>query len=367
MNAPRILHLISHFGGGGTERQASYLIPELAAQGWDVHVGYLRGGPNLERLERASIPLLQIQASGNHDPRLLFRLVSLIRHLRPALVQTWLPQMDILGSLAAQWNRISWILSERSSTLSQGLHPRMRIRAALARQAKAIIANSPEGADYWKARTGRRVERFIIPNSLPLDEIRKAPPLSRTMLKVSENAKVILHVGRLVDYKNLVPLMHALQILFRESDAVTVLCGEGPMRPALEKLARAFSLQDRIRFTGYVTDVWSWMKASDLVVSTSLFEGQPNSILEALACGRPLVVSDIPGHRHFLDERLARFVPTDDPQAIAHVLKETLSDPVWCTTQSSLAEQYVECLSIQRMAESYGAAYRRLLLPLQAR
>src|SRR5687768_14057109 len=111
----RVLHLIPSLGGGGAERQIAYLARGLSERGGDVHVGILRGGANLERLESTGATVHWIRSSGNYDPFLLPRTVSLIRRVRPDVVQTWLTQMDVVGGLAALIVGKRWIVSERSS------------------------------------------------------------------------------------------------------------------------------------------------------------------------------------------------------------------------------------------------------------
>ena len=85
------------------------------------------------------------------------------------------------------------------------------------------------------------------------------------------------------------------------------------MRAAVEAAVAGLGLADRVRLVGFVPDAWAWMKRASVLVSPSLFEGHPNVVLEAAACGCPLVVSDIPAHREFLDGENAVLVDTGDP------------------------------------------------------
>jgi hypothetical protein len=73
--------------------------------GHEIHVASLRGGPNLDRLKAAGVVWHQVGGFSNHDPVILIRLISLLRELRPDVVQTSLAQMDILGGLAALMTR----------------------------------------------------------------------------------------------------------------------------------------------------------------------------------------------------------------------------------------------------------------------
>jgi hypothetical protein len=100
--------------GGGAERQLTYLVKELVQSGWDVHVAYVHGGPNMGRLEASGATVHRLRALGNHDPQILGRLVATIRRVKPDIVQCWLLQMEVLGGLASMLTRTPWVFSERS-------------------------------------------------------------------------------------------------------------------------------------------------------------------------------------------------------------------------------------------------------------
>ena len=120
-------------------------------------------------------------------------------------------------------------------------------------------------------------------------------------------------------------------------------------------------LGERVSVAGYREDLWSWMKAASAFVSLSRFEGCPNTVLEAMACGCPLVVSDIPAHRELLDESSALLVNATDPDAIAAALTSTLTDRDAARRRAEVAAVRVESFSIERVAAAYEALYQRLL------
>jgi len=98
----KILHCIPVLDhGGGAERHLSYLAFEQAKRGQEVHVAFSRGGAYEERLRSAGVALHDVGGRGNYDPRIFIKLLRLVVALRPDVVQTMLPQMDILGGAAA--------------------------------------------------------------------------------------------------------------------------------------------------------------------------------------------------------------------------------------------------------------------------
>src|SRR5262249_4798175 len=201
---------------------------------------------------------------------------ALIRRLRPDIVHTWLTHMDVVGGTAARLLRVPWVMSERSAALSYPPTLLNRLRVAAARHARRIIANSAGGAEYWagKGVSADRIE--IVPNFVPLAEIDSAPPLDDG--RVGPGDELLVHVGRLSEEKRLRVLVEALASLFRARPCARfAFCGDGPLMDDLAAQARAAGLGDRVVFTGFVSNVASWLKRASALVAVSRCEGHPNA------------------------------------------------------------------------------------------
>jgi glycosyltransferase involved in cell wall biosynthesis len=291
---------------------------------------------------------------------IFFRLILLMRKLRPDVVQTILTPMDIMGGTAAMLTRTPWVLKESSSAALYTSGLRYRWRQALARRAHGIVSNSAGGAVYWRS-VGVERPLCVVPNGVPVDEIEKASGSIRNDLQFSENTRVLLFAGRLDAGKNVENLIHALSRISDQLDFVAFICGDGRRRARLERLAREFGLAQRVIFTGYVSNLWTLMKRADLVISLSRFEGRPNVVLEAMGCGCPLVVSDIPAHREVLDDSTASFVDPEDPRQVARVIEEVLVRSGITQARARAAQDKVAQWSIAATARQYEQVYLRLL------
>lgn len=364
----RILHFIPSLVQGGAQRQISYLAPELARMGHEVHIACLNFGANLARLNESGVFMHRLPHGNNYDPFILVHLVRLIRHIKPDLIQTWLVQSNILGGVAARITRIPWVLREPSSGRSHPTTLKSKLQVMIAQGASAIIANSLSGSLYWRFHFPNK-KLYVIPNGLPLAEIEKAPPAWNFSLGRQPMQRKILFVGRfdqqkyargIAHAKNLDNLVAALALV-SEPGVVAVLCGDGPLLPAIEHLVRRLGITDRVLLPGFVSNAWSLMKQADVFVSVSLFEGQPNTVLEAMACGCPLVVSDIPEHREFLDEESALFVNPRDPQDIAKALVQTLTAPEEARRRGGVAQAKARQMTITRTAQRYEEVYLKIL------
>lgn len=356
----RVLHLIPNMGGGGAERQLTYIARGQVALGWDVHVAIVREGPNYPHLVSSGATIHRLRAGSNYDPRLLGQVLSLIRSLRPAIVHTRILQMDIIGGLASTLCRTPWVLSERASAPAYDSGFKNRLRIFLTRYAAAIDANSARGADYWSV-VQPEVSVRIIPGGLPLEEIEAAPVHELRPPQRSPEVPAILFAGRFDAQKNVLNLLRALHLVMRQRDAVAVLCGRGPQEEEARCLVSELGIEDRVRFAGFVPDLWSLMKSADVFVSPAVFEGRPNSVLEAAACHCPLVVSDIAEHREFLDDSAALFVSWNDVDAIAAALIETLNNRAVAWRKAETAFQCVSRFTIPEMLRQLEALYSDVL------
>jgi glycosyltransferase involved in cell wall biosynthesis len=346
--------------GGGAERQLTYLTKELVQIGCDVHVAYVHSGPNMKRLEATGATLHRLTAAGNYDPQILWRLVSTIREVEPDIVQCWLLQMEVLGGLAAVVTRTPWVFSERSCKEAYPVSFKAWLRVKMGLIATAIVANSEGGEQYWRAQSRRRPRCQIIRNGLPLEEIAKAPRATDEEAGVTAGEPLVLTAGRFGPEKNFDALIRAIQFVTPTHPAQMICCGDGPLRAEVERLIAQSHLHGRVRTIGYAPNLWSLMKRANVTVSVSLFEGNPNVVLEAMACGCPLVVSDIAAHRELLDEQSAILVDPRDPQRIADAIMEVLSDPETASQRARSAYDRVQRFSLSAIARQYADLYREL-------
>jgi glycosyltransferase involved in cell wall biosynthesis len=355
----RILHLIPFLSSGGAERQLSYLAPELARMGHDVHIAYSKDGPN--KLELPGVMLHQLKTRSSYDPYLLLQLIRLTQTIKPDIIHTWILQMDILGAIAAKVCGIPWILHEQSSAM--GYFPSWKhwLRVWVASGASAIVSNSHGGDEYWQTQLPNS-RRHIVFNGLPIheiDEIVEALPTG--FLK--PDASIVLYVGRLISSKNLRAFLEALVYLNKRKDVYGVICGEGPQRSELEALTNKLGIATDVLFTGHLpaTSVWALMKKASVFVSLSAYEGCPNTVMEAMACGCPLVLSNIPAHHEILDESCALFVDPSNIQQTANTVTEALLNMDTSKGRALIAKQKTQKWSILEMATKWERVYKEFI------
>ena len=353
-----LLHLVPSLEGGGAERQLTMLAIEQVRRGCDVHVGVRRGGIYVDLLRAGGAKIHFLGDYRGADPRLLLSICRLIRETEPEIVQTWLPQMDIIGGMAALLNSVHWVVSERAS--AQAYHDRPAyygVRRQCVRRSDAVVANSTLGMDYWRVRLPASVPAFRISNAIDIIPIRSAMAQATTPNPLGEGEHFI-SVGRVTYQKAPDVILAAARHLISFPTLRVHLIGEGELREEVETAIRNEELTQRVELHPYRHDWWSLLRHTRALISASRFEGQPNVVLEAMAAGCPLIATDIPEHREFLDAQSALLVPVNDPVALASAIASVLSDPDAARRRAERAANRVADMSVAVAADAYESVYQ---------
>jgi glycosyltransferase involved in cell wall biosynthesis len=347
--------------GGGAERQLTYLARELAGFGWDVHVALVGRGPNWSRLQASGATIHEVASSGAYDARKVQRLRDIIGSVRPDLIQVWLLQMEVFGGMAALTTRTPWIFSERASAAMYGWTLKTAARTGVAQLASAVVSNSAAGDAYWQGRLVTRVPRYTIPNAIPLDEIAAATPATDEDAGIAHGEPMVLFAGRFEAQKNLPVLLEALRRVQTRRRVHAICCGDGHLRAWVEAWIAREMPAARIEIRGYTTELWSLMKRAAAFVLPSRFEGSPGVVLEAMACGTPLVVSDIPEHRELLDDTCALFADVESSVAFADAIEQVLDAPAAAAARAAAARGRLDRHAPATVARQYDELYRAML------
>lgn len=354
-----VLHVIPTLEGGGAERQLSMLAAEQRRRGHHVHVAVRRGGVHARAMRDGGVEVHELGNIRSVDPRLFLALRRIIGAVKPDVVQTWLPQMDLVGGLASLSGRLPWIVSERTSGSYYDEVPfTARLRLLLGRFASAVVANSDGGAQYWRRADYPAARLATIRNAVDIERIRS---VAAAGAPDSSPAPVVLVVGRFNHAKAGEIILRAAGQVAKHAAVNVVMIGEGPERGALEREIQAASLTNCVRILPYQADWWRWLRGAAGLISMSRYEGNPNVVLEAMAGCCPVILSDIPAHREVADESSALFVPVDDVQALSSAMAKLLADQQAAQERAERAFMHVKSMSVTAMADAYEATYRQVL------
>ncbi len=356
----RVLFCVQSLEGGGAERQLTYLANALSLREWDVHLAVLRFGPNSNRIERDRVALHHLDVGGNYDPRLIGAVWRVIRKIKPDIVLTWLPQMDIVGGLCATLAGVPWVLCERTSGRAYAWSLRDVVRRSIGSRAAAVVANSVSGAAYWNRLASRGRSIHVVPNIVPIGEIEAAVGAVRAWECPGPFTQTVVATGRLVSLRNYDVLIAAWADVRRSTPAHLLILGDGPEASRLRRLVDHLDLGGAVQFAGYVDDVFQRMSSAAAYVSLSSVEGHPNATIEAAAVGCPMVLSDIPEHRSLFTTEEALFVGPNDSTRLASAILDVLKDRPASARRAEAARQRITEAAATDIAGVYDQLLRRV-------
>lgn len=197
------------------------------------------------------------------------------------------------------------------------------------RRADCVIAVAEDVAAPIRAIVPDPSRVTVIPNPVIDDKFGDSlsSPLSHPWTSQDRRHPLVLAIGRLELQKGFDILLNAFALLVKRRPARLVILGDGKRKAALEEQRAALGLNDLVDLHGYEAAVAPWLARADLQVSSSRFEGASAALVEGLAAGCPLVVSDCPGNSRTLVEesRAGLVVPVGDPVALADAMERALS------------------------------------------
>ena len=324
------------FEGGGAQRDMILLCNALAAKGVRVAILALRVAGPLRRLLDPAIRVAEVP--GRQLRYAIPGLRRLIRDTAPAVVISSEASLNLCTLVAVRSlprrNRPKLVLREVGSpSIAQSRDPYLQNRIAyrILRRAYALADRIVTLTDGARCDLSKN---FAVPDSLIAVMLTNAvvpPPTANRIAQWDGEAgrenDLIVCVGRLSPEKDQRTLIRAVSLLPAAQPWRLAIVGDGPERPALEALARELHVADRIVFTGEVADPFAFMMRGRLAVCASVYEGLGNAIIEALACGTPVVSTDCPyGPSEILQGgRYGTLTPVGDAAAMATAIAAALS------------------------------------------
>jgi glycosyltransferase involved in cell wall biosynthesis len=327
------------FEGGGAQRDMILLCNALVAKGISVAMWVLRNHGPLQSLLDPAVKVVEIPS--NRIRYAIFGIGQLLRANAPRLLLCSGAHLN-LSSLAAvrllpRSARPKLILREvESPSIAQDRNPHWKTRLSyrllrhLYRYADKIITFTHGAQQDLKQNFSIPEEKISIMRSNAVIPPAVADRISRWDGESGRVPNLIVSIGRLSPEKGQRFLLEALTLMPAKCRWHLELVGDGPDRPALEAFVNDAGLAQRVTFTGHVMDSFAWIMRAKLVVCSSVYEGLGNAIIEALACGTPVVSTDCPyGPREILqDGRYGTLVPVGDARAMATAIEAALDKVV---------------------------------------
>lgn len=365
LDRPKVVFLLGDFVRDGAVRQAFLLARELRQRhGINVEAWSLWEGETAQQFESAGIPTRILRFRRPQCPVRIVRfsywiarLLTVSRSLREGGIDVLLAcgsWPNVISGLTRRWSRIPVIVwCERSFRRARG--ERIAVR-----NYRWFIANSESGLSYLTSELG--VERgrvTVIPNAVAEPD-RESRTDWRTRFGLGPDQPLVsmaATIDRARDHATLLRAWKIIQDCWPDARRpILALAGSfGDAHAECRKLIQSLGLAPSVRFLGPIHDVSSLFQSSDLAVFSSPKEGMPNGVLEAMAEGKAVIASDLPGIRSALGpDSEAALVPPGDAGALARCIQEFLHDKAKCDAAgaANLSRARRE-FAVERIADEY--------------
>ncbi len=364
----KLMLLVPTLDQSGAEKQLTLLACRLPRDEFDVHVVALtRGGAFADELAQHGVRLTVLGKRWKFDPVAMWRLRRLIKVEQPDIVHTWLFAANAYGRLMVGRrlkSRPKLIVSERCVDVWKAGW-QLWLDHKLIERTDRLIGNSVAVADFYKS-IGYPAERVtVIPNGI---EVPEPTPFDRdallTELEIPRGVPVIGFVGRMAKQKRVDDLVFAMALVaILRPEAHLLLVGDGPERDKLMKFARDINIDSHTRFTGHRTDAANLLRAMNLFWIASDFEGQSNSIMEAMAAGLPVIATDIPPNRELVvDGETGFLVRVGDRAGFQQFADRILADAELARRLGDAGrERMRQHFSIDNMVAAHTRLYQEVL------
>ena len=354
----RVLHVIDSLSFGGIEVMLTAMAPQFRTRGIECSIIALQRVPSpLEHsLLDQNIDLRFTGVHGLYSPNQVVALGRLMHgydivhvHLFPA--QFW----TVLAMTVLQC-RIPLVTTEHNPTNRRRRWWLRPIDLWMYPQYKHIACISEVTAEElvrWCPGVTEKIS--VIPNGIPLDAFENAQPA--TLANLPNHVARLIFVARCHPQKDHATLLKALAAV---PDAHLFLVGDGPLRPSLEQMARSLGIRDRVTFLGWRTDVAAVLKASDIYVHSTHYDGFGIAAAEAMAAGLPVVVSDVPGLAQVVGGAGILFPPGDD-KTLAQHLNALIKSPEKQREMARASLQQARQFSIENTVDRCIRMYESVL------
>ena len=368
--------LIPTLDRSGAEKQLVTLACGLSPDEFQVEVIALtRGGPLESSLAEHGIPLTIIGKRHRIDLAALRRLKRHLARTRPDLLHTWLFAANSYGRLARAASPTTRVIVSERCVDSWKRGWQLWLDRRLIPRTDQFLANSRSVAEFYGSVgiPGTQIE--VIANAIDARDTPLATWLSDTPETVDRRKRIreelglppdsvlMACVGRLATQKRVEDLIWAIELLGHHSPAAHLLVvGDGPLRSDLETFAVQTGCRDRVRFTGHRDDVADIWAASDVAWLASDFEGQSNSLMEAMAAGLPVIASNIPANAELvIDGESGHLVAVGDAAGFARHSRGLLDHPERGRSLGQAARtRMLETYSVQAAVDAHARLYHQL-------
>lgn len=370
MTKLKILFVIDHLGRGGAERQFINLVNNIDRKSFEVYVFIAeRRGERFQELKEDIhvYGLLDSKARKTLSTLRLLRKIS--RAIRPDVIQTWLEYSTFLTAVVLKTYKFRplFFASHRGSidelydyeVCFGSLKKKLLIWAY--RQAQTVTTNSKYLVRQLRSYGVRNIE--VIYNGIDLEKLNRLESREALRRKLDFKADIfyLVFAGALVARKGIEYLIEAVKGINSSKISLLIL-GNGTLKNKIETSVRG---NEKFRLLGFRPDAVEYIKAADLLILPSIYEGLPNVILEAMAVGTPVIAANVYGIPELIEDGInGLLVPSEDAERLKISIERIRNNSAMAANFAEISYDRVKSFALDRMVTEYEKLYMKYLQSL---
>jgi glycosyltransferase involved in cell wall biosynthesis len=366
---PRIAFFLLDLSGGGIERVNLNLANELAARGYPVDLVLVRRRG--EFVHRVGDRVNTVVLDRTRAYECVWPLRQYLRSARPGVLISCFPTLNLVAILANLLSgNVTRVLPVEHMPVSvdRRENPSRLPRFAYAlypffyRMVPVVGVNCEESAQDFKQQFPSLASRVrVLYNpvvSCDIEKLGKAVPAQGPLAQVPLKRPVLVGAGRLTRQKNFPLLLKAFALVREKLECdLVIVGGRGEDRERLLEIAQELNISEHIQWTGFVDNPYAYFSRASVFVLSSIYETLPTVLVEALACGSPVVATDCFGVREILLEgKLGEIVPDFEPIHLAQAILRTLCLPA----DSAVLRDRARAFSVTSASDQYARLIHEL-------
>jgi len=355
----RILHVITSLRAGGAEKLMVELLPCLKDKGFDVELLLFDGieTPFRRELEAKGIKVFDFGIGGSvYSPMRLMKLIPILK--KYDIVHTHNTAPQLFAAIGSMLRSVNLCTTEHNTSnrrrawkwfapVDHWMYSRYR---------KIICISDKTEENLLASLKNFPTDTITVYNGILIEKYSKAQPAKEPALLPPDIIKIMMVAGFRYQ-KDHPTVIKALKLL--PDNCHLFLVGDGERREEYEKLTAELSLGERIHFLGVRSDVPSLLKAADICIISSHWEGFGLAAVEAMAAGKPVIATDVPGLAEVV-KGAGILVPPENPQSIAAEIHRLATDKRYYEDTVSAERARAEQYDISKMADGYARVYNSL-------
>jgi len=364
-----LMIVVPCFGFGGLEQVIINMVKQLDRSKYNLSLcSLLTPVPEMfEKIKALELPCFILDKGEGFNYSLVFKLSRLFRKEKIHLVNSHDVGATLFAAPAARLARIRKVIHVDHSQIKNKKKFLFIYSWILKNQVTFSITVSKDLEELLISAFGVDDERVMtIPNGIDVETFSENQDISYLLdeFELGKDEKVIGSIGRLTEVKGMKYLLEAFKkVLVRVPESRLFIVGEGELRGDLEELAGTLQIRGKVVFTGIREDIPALLNLFDLFALPSLWEGQPLTIIEAMAAGKPVVATDVGGSSEILNSgEYGILVPPADSDALARSILKMLEEREFAQKFGNDARKYsIAELSSIPMVRKYETVFDAVL------